>query len=123
MDIPMPLAAPVLNHDRPSGLHAHFACFRETWWPRVQQVMEEVVSAASADGSPLRRMFAYQLQTGGKRLRAILPLLIGEALGAPVFRIVPFAAACEMLHNASLVHDDIQDGDSMRRGNPTVWKK
>lgn len=119
----MPSALPLLDRDRPSGLQTQFVSFREAWWPTIQQVMEDVVSAATAEGSPLRRMFAYHLQTGGKRLRAILPLLIGEALGAPVTRIVPFAAACEMLHNASLVHDDIQDGDSMRRGNPTVWKK
>jgi geranylgeranyl pyrophosphate synthase len=123
MDTSMPSVLPLLDRDRPPGLQLHFASFREAWWPAVQQVMEEVVGAATAEGSPLRRMFTYQLQTGGKRLRAILPLLIGEALGAPVHRIVPFAAACEMLHNASLVHDDIQDGDSMRRGNPTVWKK
>ena len=37
--------------------------------------------------------------------------------------VVPFAAACEMLHNATLVHDDRQAGEQVRRGRPTVWKK
>jgi geranylgeranyl diphosphate synthase type I len=52
-----------------------------------------------------------------------MPLLIAEALGVEPGRLAPFGAACEMLHNASLVHDDVQDGDRLRRGQPTVWKK
>jgi geranylgeranyl pyrophosphate synthase len=68
-------------------------------------------------------MLRYQIQTGGKRLRAILPLLIADALGSDAASILPFGAACEILHNASLVHDDIQDGDTARRDQPTVWKK
>ena len=114
----------IADRDRQSQLQSQFVAFRDAWWPAVRQVMEDIVSEATPNGSPLRRMFGYHLNTGGKRLRAILPLLIGESLGgAPVKRIVPFAAACEMLHNASLIHDDLQDGDSSRRGNPTVWKK
>jgi geranylgeranyl diphosphate synthase, type I len=109
--------------DRESSLQSQFVAFRDAWWPAVRQVMEDVVGETTMDGSPVRQMFAYHLQTGGKRLRAILPLLIGQSLGASTQRVVPFAAACEMLHNASLIHDDIQDGDSTRRGNPTVWKK
>jgi geranylgeranyl diphosphate synthase, type I len=112
-----------LAHHPDAELQAQFANFQAIWWPTVRQVMQEVIESATSDGSPLRRMFDYHLQTGGKRLRAILPLLIGQTLGASADRIVPFAASCEILHNASLVHDDIQDGDSMRRGNLTIWKK
>ena len=104
-------------------LESQFVAFRRTWWPAIRQEMEDVVSTTLSNDSPIRRMFLYHLNTGGKRLRAILPLLIAESLGTPAAKIVPFAAACEMLHNASLVHDDIQDGDSLRRGNLTVWKK
>ena len=61
------------------------------------------------------------LATGGKRLRARLALAAGEALGFERSEVVPWAAACEMLHNATLVHDDIEDGDRFRRGHPTLW--
>ncbi len=61
------------------------------------------------------------LQSGGKRLRARLALAAGDALGVDRRRVVPWAAACELLHLAALVHDDIQDGDGQRRGQPTAW--
>lgn len=85
--------------------------------------MDEVVHDSTSEGTLLREMSNYHLETGGKHLRAILPLLIAEALGEDPSRVVPFGAACEMLHNASLIHDDLQDGDEFRRGQPTVWKK
>lgn len=105
------------------ALHQQFLSFRDTWWPDVEAEMARLVNDMTQTSSPLRRMYTYHMGTGGKRLRAILPLMIAESLGMDPARAVPFAAACEMLHNASLVHDDLQDGDSMRRGNPTVWKK
>ncbi len=61
------------------------------------------------------------LFTGGKRLRAKLALSSLDALGAPAGSAVAWAAACELLHNASLVHDDLQDSDPVRRGHFTVW--
>jgi geranylgeranyl pyrophosphate synthase len=75
-------------------------------------------------GSRLLELCDYQLSTGGKRLRALLPLLVAEALGVEEMApLLPFAAACEVLHNATLVHDDLQDGDRTRRGRPTVWSQ
>lgn len=61
------------------------------------------------------------LASGGKRLRARLALAAAEALGKKVNDAIGWAAACEMLHNATLVHDDLQDGDRVRRGRPTSW--
>jgi len=61
------------------------------------------------------------LNGGGKRLRARLALAATEALGGKAEDAVGWAAACELLHNATLVHDDLQDGDKLRRGKPTVW--
>ncbi|MBI5480271.1 MAG: polyprenyl synthetase family protein [Deltaproteobacteria bacterium] len=91
--------------------------------PAILRLIDDVVGASTPAGSGLAAMCRYQLQTGGKRLRAMAPLLVAEALGIAPARLVPFGAACEVLHNATLVHDDLQDGDETRRGEPTVWKR
>ena len=69
------------------------------------------------------QLLLEHLQTGGKRLRARLALTVAESLGLSSDDVLPWACAVEMLHNATLIHDDIQDGDSFRRGQPTTWKK
>jgi geranylgeranyl pyrophosphate synthase len=58
----------------------------------------------------------------GKRVRPALCLLIAQALGSTRHAALPFAAAIEILHNFALVHDDIEDGDTVRRGRPSTWK-
>lgn len=58
----------------------------------------------------------------GKRLRPVLCLLACEAVGGAIERALPAAAAIEVVHNFSLVHDDIEDGSSTRRHRSTVWK-
>lgn len=58
----------------------------------------------------------------GKRSRSLICLLSCGALGGPVESLVPVAAAVELVHNFSLVFDDIQDHSPLRRGRPTVWK-
>jgi len=65
----------------------------------------------------------YHLDTGGKRLRPVLALVTCEALGGDINKAIIFASACELLHNWLLIHDDIEDGDTIRRGKPTVWIK
>jgi len=58
---------------------------------------------------------------GGKALRPALTLLSARAAGAPAERAVPAAVAVELVHNFSLLHDDIMDGDTERRHRPTAW--
>src|ERR1700729_2871363 len=58
---------------------------------------------------------------GGKAVRPALALLSARAAGAPPERGVPAAAAVEFVHNFSLLHDDIMDGDTERRHRPTAW--
>jgi geranylgeranyl pyrophosphate synthase len=65
----------------------------------------------------------YSLQAGGKLLRPVLMLLAGEAVGGTIEDALDAAAALEMVHNFSLVHDDIMDNDELRRGRETVHKK
>ena len=67
-----------------------------------------------ADGSP-------SSAGSGKGLRPALAVLSAEAVGAPGATAVPGAVATELVHNFSLVHDDIIDGDTVRRHRATVW--
>ena len=57
----------------------------------------------------------------GKRIRPVLTLLCCEAAGSDWHCALPVAAAVELLHNFSLIHDDLEDGDRMRRGRATLW--
>ncbi|WP_322818330.1 polyprenyl synthetase family protein [Tepidiforma sp.] len=59
---------------------------------------------------------------GGKRLRPLICLEVAAAIGVAPERALPGAVAVELIHNFSLVHDDIQDGDAIRHGRPTAWK-
>ena len=63
----------------------------------------------------------YHLGTGGQRIRAVLALHAGKHLGLTAQDTQALAAACELLHNASLIHDDLHDRDTQRRGQPSVW--
>ena len=63
----------------------------------------------------------YSLLAGGKRIRPVLALATAEALGRPTDEVLPLAAAIEMIHTYSLIHDDLpaMDDDELRRGKPT----
>lgn len=71
----------------------------------------------------LYRPIWYHLKSGGKRLRSTCAILIYKSFGEDIKKVVPFAAACEVLHHWLLIHDDIEDEDIYRRGHPTVWAK
>lgn len=62
----------------------------------------------------------HLLSSGGKRLRPILTLLTGKMLGCDIEILINLAAAIELLHTATLVHDDLIDGAMLRRGIPTL---
>lgn len=65
----------------------------------------------------------YHLGSGGQRVRGRLALHAGSCLGLAQKDSQTLAAACELLHNASLVHDDLHDRDTQRRGQPSVWHR
>jgi geranylgeranyl diphosphate synthase type II len=69
----------------------------------------------------LREAMRYSLLAGGKRIRPVLALATAEALGREPDEVMPLAAALEMVHTYSLIHDDLpaMDDDELRRGKPT----
>ena len=86
---------------------------------RIEPVLVEMFPPDRDDY--LSRPFWRHMESGGKRIRPALCLLCCEELGGDSQRAVPFAAAIEILHNMLLVHDDLEDGDTVRRDLPTVW--
>lgn len=85
----------------------------------LAQLAQEVAAAAAA-GSVLGEATAFHLASGGKAWRARLALDCGEALDLDRSNRIGLAVACELLHQASIVHDDIQDKAATRRGQDSV---
>lgn len=85
----------------------------------VESMMVNACTAGTFDRMGV--ITSEHLATGGKRLRARLALGATEALGGDREGAVAWAASCELLHNATLLHDDVQDGDRVRRGRAAVW--
>ncbi|HEX9190769.1 MAG TPA: farnesyl diphosphate synthase, partial [Candidatus Deferrimicrobiaceae bacterium] len=74
--------------------------------------------------SPLREAMSYSLMAGGKRVRPVLLLAAGNAVGGSEEEMLPFACAVEFVHTYSLIHDDLpaMDDDDFRRGKPTCHR-
>ncbi len=100
--------------------------------PALEETMREAVACRPGTPQLLYGMLAYHLGwvddtlqpeegDGGKRLRPIFLLLSCEAQGGDWQQALPAAAAVELLHNFSLIHDDIEDNDITRRGRSTLW--
>lgn len=83
---------------------------------------ERLIEEFTSD-HPLHDLARYHLSSGGKCLRGRLVLAEGQHLGLDAKISLKWALACELLHNATLIHDDIQDNDPIRRGRPSLWKK
>ena len=87
--------------------------------------VDAFISEFLFDGSPkaLYEAVKHIIESGGKRLRPYLTVKTCELFGGSSERAIPFASAMEMLHNFTLIHDDVMDHDELRRGKPTVHKK
>jgi geranylgeranyl pyrophosphate synthase len=84
--------------------------------------IEQRIRDQAGDGQhpDLRSALEHLLAAGGKRIRPTLGLLVGNMLGAPEEKLVTLGASVELLHTATLVHDDLIDGALLRRGMPTL---
>jgi geranylgeranyl pyrophosphate synthase len=87
---------------------------------QIKFVEERMRSQADESHSDLRAALEHLLAAGGKRVRPTLGLLVGNMLGAPPEKLISLGAAVELLHTATLVHDDLIDGALLRRGIPTL---
>src|SRR2546428_7236421 len=80
-----------------------------------QKIRESLVSEEPL----LSEIAEYVIAAGGKRVRPLVTLLAFKAVGGRALeRVVDIAAALELIHSASLIHDDINDGGTERRGGP-----
>ncbi|HET9679684.1 MAG TPA: farnesyl diphosphate synthase [Gammaproteobacteria bacterium] len=94
------------------------------WVSRVNTALDSWLPADTTPPTHLHAAMRYSVLTGGKRLRAILIYGTGELIGTAEQRLDATAAAVEMIHAYSLVHDDLpaMDNDDLRRGKPTCHK-
>jgi geranylgeranyl diphosphate synthase type I len=101
--------------------------------PAVIEEMQSVLETDDPQGDLFYGMMHYHMgwvnedlspidNQGGKRVRPLICLLVTQASGGHWTRAVPAAASVELLHNFTLIHDDIQDDSPTRRGRPTVWR-
>jgi geranylgeranyl diphosphate synthase type II len=93
----------------------------ETERKRINKILSDALKKRKPPS--LYEPGAYILNSGGKRLRPLLVLLSAKAVGGDFKNAYNAAAAVEMLHNFTLVHDDIMDNADKRRGRPTLHKK
>ena len=96
----------------------------ESYRARIEQVLDRCLALPDAGTIRLREAMRYSTLGGGKRLRPALVYLTGESLGATLRELDAPAAAVELIHVYSLVHDDLpaMDDDDLRRGRPTCHR-
>ncbi|QPC81184.1 polyprenyl synthetase family protein [Phototrophicus methaneseepsis] len=110
-----------------------FATFVQRYWDTLNSTLQSIVETELTDepgfGLMVRYAMGWETETGepyhlptGKRLRPTLLLLTTEAAGGDWHDAIYAAAAVELLHNFSLIHDDIQDDSPLRHNRPTVWQ-
>jgi geranylgeranyl diphosphate synthase type II len=91
----------------------------------VDSYLDELHFSESATTAGLDEAMRYSLLAGGKRIRPVLALATARAIGLDPERVLPAAAAIELIHTYSLIHDDLpaMDDDELRRGIPTSHVK
>jgi geranylgeranyl diphosphate synthase, type II len=92
-----------------------------SWKSWVEEYLDRSIPEEGAFPRPLFESMRYSLFAGGKRIRPAFAFAAAEAVGGEPRAVLPFAAALEMIHTYSLIHDDLpaMDDDDLRRGKPT----
>ena len=104
--------------------HATVPAYPEHLRAEVERYLRELRFSSEAGTSGLDEAMRYSLLAGGKRIRPVLALATARAIGRPPAWVLPLAAALELIHTYSLIHDDLpaMDDDDLRRGRPTCHK-
>jgi geranylgeranyl diphosphate synthase type II len=91
----------------------------------LQEIAIRIIEEESFLASPnnLYEPIEYAMHQGGKRIRPLLALMASELFSGDIEKAKPAAIAIEVLHNFTLLHDDIMDKSPLRRGKPTVYNK
>ena len=88
--------------------------------PEINALHERIDSALGSSNPLMDKVVKGYLQSKGKLIRPILVILTARLLGKVTDKVIASAAAVELLHNASLIHDDVVDDSKLRRGKPTI---
>jgi len=109
----------------------NLAEFTRTMLPEIEaELLRQIARLKGPNTQPFYEMFTFHMgwtgegagpEATGKRIRPLLLLLCCAAVGGEWTEALPAAAAVELVHNFSLVHDDIEDNSDKRRGRATVW--
>ena len=95
--------------------------FTDKYKDRVGTINEQLMRTLEVmENENLRAAMAHYPSAGGKRLRPLLATMVCQAFGGDPDKAIPFGIALEMVHNFTLVHDDVMDEDDTRRGLKTV---
>ncbi|MEJ7847707.1 MAG: polyprenyl synthetase family protein [Pyrinomonadaceae bacterium] len=91
----------------------------------VNETLDKLIPSANTEPQHLHKAMRWSLFAGGKRFRPVLVFAAGEVFAAPREKLFRMAAAVEMVHTYSLIHDDLpsMDNDDLRRGRETCHKK
>jgi len=91
----------------------------------VERYLVELRFSADPETAGLEEAMRYSLLAGGKRIRPVLTLATARAVGMDAETVLPLAAAIELIHTYSLIHDDLpaMDDDDLRRGRPTCHRR
>ncbi len=110
--------------DRPAGRAAAGPAYPDALRKQVETYLEGLSFASEPAVEGLAEAMRYSLLAGGKRIRPVLALATARAIGREPARVLPLAAAIELIHTYSLIHDDLpaMDDDDLRRGRPTCHR-
>lgn len=100
-------------------LKHHYAEMKE----EIEKQLRITINKFTNDSEELNEHCHYVIGTGGKRLRAIIPMLTAGMFTGDPYAAMDIGLVYELIHNFTLVHDDIMDDSKERRGQPTLWVK
>lgn len=92
---------------------------------KIEKYLDTLLPSENTEPKILHRAMRYSVFSGGKRLRPLIVLIAGRMLDVEEKKLLPFACGIELIHNFSLIHDDLpaMDNDDFRRGKETCHKK